>query len=168
MGKTKFSIGEDKKSLHIERTFDAPKAKVWAAYSDPKILAKWWAPKGWETEIKHMEFKPGGYWHYGMKCMDKDQGDWYGKTSWGKGIYGRITPQESFELTDIFCDENGAEIPDMPVSTSVISFSEKDGKTSLVTRTTYPTAEALEQALKMGMEEGWGQAMDHLEAVLAQ
>jgi uncharacterized protein YndB with AHSA1/START domain len=168
MSKTTFTIGEDKKTLIVERTFDAPKAKVWAAHSDPKILARWWGPKGWETTIKHMEFKEGGYWHYGMKCMDQAQGDWYGKTSWGKGVYGKISPQDSFEFTDIFCDENAVPIPDMPVSKSRVTLVEKDGRTTLVSRTEYATAEALAQVLQMGMQEGYTQTLDNLESVLAQ
>jgi uncharacterized protein YndB with AHSA1/START domain len=168
MSDMRFSVSDDKKTLIVERSFNAPKHKLWEAHSNPGILAKWWGPKGWETTIKHMEFKEGGYWHYGMKCMDKAQGDWFGKTSWGKGIYGRISPQDSFEYTDVFCDENGVESKDLPASRSSVSFVEKDGKTTMTTRTTYDTAEALEQVLKMGMQEGYSQTLDNLEAVLAQ
>lgn len=168
MGQTKFTVGEDKKTLIVERTFDAPKAKVWEAHSNPEILKKWWGPKGWETTIKHMEFKEGGYWHYGMTCKVKEQAEWYGKTSWGKGVYGKISPKDSFVFTDYFCDENGTPVPGMPASTSTATFTEKDGKTTLLNKTVYETAEALEQVMKMGMQEGYTQTLDNLEAVLAQ
>jgi uncharacterized protein YndB with AHSA1/START domain len=168
MSKTKFTVAEDKRTLIVERTFDATKDRVWEAYSNPDILRRWWGPTGWETEIKHMEFKEGGYWHYGMTCMDKTQTDWFGKTSWGKGIFGKITPKDSFEYTDIFCDENGDPTPDMPASRTVLTLTERDGRTTLVTRTEYATAEALEMVLAMGMQEGYSQTMDNLDAILSQ
>lgn len=163
MSETKFTVGNDKKTLVVERTFAAPKAKIWKAYSTREMLLKWWGPRGWETIIKHLEFKDGGSWHYGMKCVDKNQGEWFGMTSWGKFTYANIRPEVSFEYTDIFCDENGQAMPNMPSSHTVLTMTERDGKTTVTTKTTYATAEALETVLKMGMKEGLTQTLDKLE-----
>jgi len=168
MSKTQFTVGDDKKTLIVERTFEAPKDKVWEAHSNPDILRKWWGPKGWETQIKHMDFREGGYWHYGMKCMDKAQGEWFGKVSWGKATYGKISPKDSLEFTDIFCDEAGVPTPNMPTSHSVMTLVERGGRTTLLVKTTYVSPEALDQVLKMGMEEGYSQTLDNLEAVLSK
>ncbi len=168
MSKTTFTVADDKKTLTVERTFDAPKEKVWAAYTKADLLQRWWGPRGWKTTIKHMEFVDGGYWHYGMTCEDKSQGDWFGKTSWGKAHFANITPQNSFEYTDAFCDENGDPIPDMPVSRTLLTMSEVDGKTRIVIRTEYDTPEALAQVLAMGMEQGLTETLDNLENVLAE
>lgn len=167
MSKTKFTIAENKRTLIVERTFEAPKDRVWEAYTNPAILCRWWGPKGWTTEIKHMEFKEGGYWHYGMKCMDEAQGDWFGKTSWGKGIFGKITPKDAFAYTDLFCDEEGTPLPNMPTSRTLLTFTEEGGRTKLTCTTEYENAESLAQVLAMGMEEGFTQTLDNLEEVLA-
>ncbi len=168
MDKTTFTVEDDKKTLVAERTFDAPKHKVWQAYSDPEVLAKWWAPKGWETTIKHMNFADGDYWHYGMKCVDEEQGDWFGQTSWGKGVYDSIAPEDSFAYTDMFTDENGEATPGMPVTRTVVNLNEADGKTAVRTVSVYDTPESLAQVLEMGMKEGFSQAWDNLERVLAE
>ena len=46
----------------IERTFDAPPARVFAAWADPKAKAAWFAgPSGeWKQLVRQMEFRIGG------------------------------------------------------------------------------------------------------------
>ena len=163
MSKTTFTVGEDKRTLTAERTFAAPQTKLWQAFADPAKLARWWGPRGWETEIKHMDFQKGGYWHYGMKCVDPAQGDWFGKVSWGKGTFGTVHPQDLFEYVDAFCDEHGVVTPGMPVATTTMRFAEKAGATKVTSTTVYPTAEALSQVLNMGMEQGFSETWDRLD-----
>jgi uncharacterized protein YndB with AHSA1/START domain len=166
LSETTFTVADDKTTLIVERTFDAPRARVWKAYSTRELLLRWWGPRGWETVIKHLEFKNGGSWHYGMRCIDEKQGDWFGKTSWGKFSYANIRPEDSFEYTDIFCDEQGSPLPHLPSSHTVVTLVERDGRTTVTTRTSYASEEALSQVLKMGMKEGLSQTLDKLEEVL--
>jgi uncharacterized protein YndB with AHSA1/START domain len=74
MGETKIAKDLEKHELILERIFDASREKVWSAYTDAEKLAKWWGPRGWETTIKTFDFRPGGAWHYYMKCVDKKPG----------------------------------------------------------------------------------------------
>lgn len=166
MSKMRFAVGTDKRTLTVRRTFSAPKSKVWQAFANPALLAQWWGPRGWETEIKHMDFSDGGYWHYGMRCTDIEQSDWYGKASWGRATYKNITPQESFEYTDAFCDENGKIAGDMPVARTIVELTESEGATTVTSTTVYETTEALAQVLEMGMREGLTQTWDKLEELV--
>ncbi|MEQ8956017.1 MAG: SRPBCC domain-containing protein, partial [Gammaproteobacteria bacterium] len=127
MNPTTFTVGEDKKTLIVERDFPAPKSRVWDAYSKPELLAKWWGPKGWETEIKHMDFSVGGYWHYCMRCVDKAQGDFYGMESWGMSTYTAIAPQDSISYDDAICTEEQQPNPNMPVSHTTLTLKESGG-----------------------------------------
>ena len=72
-------------------------------------------------ETTHMDFSNGKYWHCGMQCVDPAQGDWYGKTSWGKATFENITPQHAFEHVDEFCDEHGVVDREMLVSPRCLS-----------------------------------------------
>lgn len=166
MSETLFIIGEDKKTLTVERTYNAPKSLVWKAYSTKEMLLKWWGPRGWDTIIKRLEFKNGGTWHYGMKCVDESMGEWFGMTSWGMFTFQNIHPEDLFEYVDVFCDEDANINPDFPSSHSVIEFSEQDGKTTVKTITTYAREEDLTQVIEMGMKEGLTQTLDKLEEVL--
>jgi uncharacterized protein YndB with AHSA1/START domain len=55
----------------------------------------------------------------------------------------------------------------MPTSRSVVTLSERGGKTTLVTKTEYAKPDDLAMVLKMGMEEGFSQTLDNLEAILS-
>ena len=55
------------KKIHVVREFNAPVEKVWKAWTDPDLLAKWWGPKPWIATTKSMDFTVGGTWLYAMK-----------------------------------------------------------------------------------------------------
>lgn len=167
MGGMTFRIEPDGKTLVVERSFAAARERVWAAYTDPELLARWWGPVGWTTRIKHMDFSDGGYQLYGMTCEDPEQADWYGKTSWGKAVYRNIRPMDSFEYTDYFCNEAGETVSGMPAATTHIAFHDEGDSTHIVMKVVYDTPEALEQVLKMGMKEGFTQTWDRLEEFFA-
>lgn len=167
MSQTTFTIKEDKKTLVVERTFGAPRSKVWAAWTTPEMLEKWWGPKGWTTTVKHMDFNNGGYLHYGMKCEDPEQKDWYGKTEWGKSTYSDIDPENSYTYADAFCDEDGNVTPGMPIVNINMQFIEENGTTRVVSTTVFSKPEDLEQVIAMGMKEGLEQTWDRLEELLA-
>lgn len=147
----------------IERVINAPKDKVWAAFAEPEIFKQWWGPEGWSTTLKHFDFAEGGYTLYGMKCEDKNQGDFYGQESWGKFAYGAITPKDSIAYTDYFCDDNGNTNEDLPAAETTITLDETNGMTKITSVTTYNTEAELQQVLQMGMEEGIKQTLNRLE-----
>lgn len=75
---------ENERVLVLERIFDAPRDLVFNMFKEPEHLKHWWGPTGWELPVCHIDFRPGGIWHFCMKCTDKNQGDFYGMESWGK------------------------------------------------------------------------------------
>lgn len=168
MDKTKVTKDLEAKTLIVERTFDAPKSKLWQAYADKDTFVKWWGPEGWETTVKEFSFVPGGRNHYCMKCVDKDQGEWYGQESWGIMEYVSIDEPNGFSYRDYFANADGTAQEDMPVLNIDIELVEADGKTTLVTRCQGKTAEDIPKLLEMGMVEGFASSANKLEALLAQ
>lgn len=168
MGKTKVTKDLENKKLIIERVFDAPKDKVWKAYSDKDWFEKWWGPEGWETTVKEFNFTPGGQVHYGMKCVDENQGEWFGQTSWGLMGIQKVDAPNSFTYVDYFSDEAGAKNQEMPVLTITNEFIEEDGKTKFVSTSVANSAEQIEELVKMGMLEGFDSQMDKLDKIFAE
>ena len=168
MDKTKVTKDVENKTLIIERTFDAPKEKLWRAYADKDWFEKWWGPEGWETTAKTFDFRDGGTIHYGMKCVDEHQGEWFGQESWGLMILRDVNEPHSFAALDHFCDADGNINTDMPSQTFEVEFIEADGKTTLVSRSVLNTVEELEVMLKTGMVEGFSSQLNKLETLLAQ
>ncbi|OME91332.1 MULTISPECIES: SRPBCC domain-containing protein [Paenibacillus] len=153
--------------LVLERVFNAPRELVFKVFTDGEHLKQWWGPRGWEVTVSNMDFRPGGSWHYCMKCLDKNQGDFYGMESWGKSVYQEIEEPEKIVYIDYFSDAEGNIAEGMPATTVTMSFEEQDGKTKLISRAVYESPEALKTVLDMGMEEGITQTWDRLEEYLA-
>ncbi|MBW5447709.1 SRPBCC domain-containing protein [Cohnella sp. CFH 77786] len=155
--------------LILERVFDAPRELVFEAFTKPEHLKRWWGPRGWTLTVCEVDFRPGGVWHYCMKCEDEKQGDFYGMESWGKGIYHEIEAPGMFTYTDYFSDAEGNENTAMPSTEVTNSFLEQDGKTKLVSRAEYASEEALKTVLSMGMEQGitetWDRLAEHLQSI---
>jgi uncharacterized protein YndB with AHSA1/START domain len=52
------------------RTFDAPRARVFDAFRDPRRLARWWGPEGFTSTFHEFDFRPGGAWRFTMLAPD--------------------------------------------------------------------------------------------------
>jgi uncharacterized protein YndB with AHSA1/START domain len=155
--------------LILERVFDAPRELVFKALSEAEHLKHWWGPRGWTLTICNVDFRPGGVWHYCMKCIDENQRDFYGYESWGKAIYREIVESEKIVYVDYFSDADGNEAEGMPSSQITMTFLEHEGKTKLVSRAQYASPEALKTVLDMGMEQGitetWDRLAEHLQSI---
>lgn len=168
MDKTKVTKDLENKLLTIERIFDAPKEKLWRAYSDKEWFVKWWGPEGWETTVKEFDFKPGGRNHYGMKCVDENQGEWFGQESWGIMQYESINEPDSIRYKDYFSDADGNTQGEMPAIIVTVEFVEADGKTNLITRCQGESAKDIEKLLTMGMVEGFSSSSNRLERLVTE
>lgn len=155
--------------LILERVFDAPRELVFKAFSEAEHLKHWWGPRGWTLPVCTVDFRPGGIWHYCMKCIDEQQGDFFGMESWGKAVYQEIVAGEKIVYVDYFSDAEGNENADMPSTLVAMLFEEYDGKTKLISRAKYASDEALKTVMDMGMEQGitetWDRLEEHLQSV---
>jgi uncharacterized protein YndB with AHSA1/START domain len=52
------------------RLFPAPRARVFAAFADPAVLARWWGPQGFANEFHEFDFRAGGAWRFTMRGPD--------------------------------------------------------------------------------------------------
>ena len=157
----------ENKTLITERAFNAPKEKLWRAYADKEWFERWWGPEGWETTTKEFSLTPGGRIHYGMKCVDENQGEWFGQESWGVMLIEAVDEPNSFSAVDHFSDAEGVLNEDMPSQKFIVEFIEEGDTTRLVTRNITDSSEQLEELLKMGMVEGYASQLNKLEVLLA-
>lgn len=144
----------------MERIFNAPRALVFQAWSEPKHLTQWWGPTGWTLPVCEVDFRPGGVWLYCMRGPD-------GMEGWGRATYQEIAAPERIVYLDAFADEHGNVLEEMPEMVITVEFIDMDGKTKLRSIAKFATAEELERTVAMGMEEGAKQTWDRLDAYLA-
>lgn len=159
---------EDERVLVLERVFAAPRALVFSMYSEAEHLRHWWGPRGWDVPVCTVDLRPGGIWHYCMKCVDKNQEKFFGMESWGKGIYKEVVVPERLVYTDHFSDADGNVNEAMPSTEVTLTFLDMGAQTKVVCRSRYVSAEALKTVMDMGMLAGITQTWDRLEERLAE
>jgi uncharacterized protein YndB with AHSA1/START domain len=87
----------------VTRTFDAPKERVWRAWSDPDQVMTWWGPHGFTSPMCRMDFREGGTT---LVCMRSEQGvELY--NTW---TYRSIEPMARIEFVQGFADEGGNRV----------------------------------------------------------
>lgn len=160
---------ENDKVLILERIFNAPRDLVFKMFKEPEHLKHWWGPRGWELPVCKVDFRAGGVWHYCMKCVDKNQGDFFGMEAWGKAVYKEIVEPERVVYVDYFSDADGNSNESLPATTVTMEFIDLGGRTKLISRGEYASKEAMKTVLDMGMMEGitqtWDRLEDHLKAL---
>lgn len=154
---------ENGKILVLERTFDAPRELVFRMFGECEHLEHWWGPRGWDLPVCRMDFRPGGVWHYCMKCVDENQGEFFGMESWGKQVYKEIVEPEKIVYVDYFSDAEGNVDDALPATEGALQFIDLGRKTKIVSRSTYASEDALKTVMDMGMLQGITQTWDRLE-----
>ena len=155
------------KELILERVFQAPRELVFEAFSSAEHLRQWWGPRGWTIPHCTVDFRPGGKWHYCMKCVDESQGEFYGMESWGLGIYRDINAPARIVYTDYFSDAEANINEAMPPTLSTLIFEEVEGGTRVTNHALYDTEEGLQTVMDMGMLQGVTETWDRLAEHLA-
>ncbi len=161
---TKPAVAE--RDLVIKRVFDAPRALVFQAWTDPKLLMSWWAPNGCLTPYCNVDLRQGGAFHYCMQLPD-------GVKIWGKGTYRDIIKSSLLVYEDAFADDKGNVVSpthygmskEYPMATIVtVTFTELGSKTA-VTLTNELPAEFPE---RKGAMQGWMEMLERLAEALAR
>lgn len=143
------------RELKIERVFDAPRERVFAAHTDPELIPQWWGPRGTETVVEEMNATTGGDWRFAM--VDED-----GSKVVFRGVYREVTPVERIAQT--------FEWDGMPgyVSVDTAVFEDLgDGRTKITTSSIFYTAEERDGMLESGMERGLNETYWRLDELLA-
>ena len=141
------------RTIHIERIFDAPRERVWRAFTDPKLLAQWWG-RGNKLVIERFELERGGHWRF---VEHSDHG-----VHGFEGRYREVIPMERLSMT---FEWDG--MPGYPAVSTAVLEDLGDGRTKLISTMQFYTPEERDGMLKSGMEGGMNQSYAALDALLA-
>lgn len=155
----------------IARTFDAPRAEVWRAWSQAEALAQWWGPKGCKIEVATLEFRPGGFFHYAMTFANAE-------TMWGRFFYREIAAPQKLVWLNAFsnphCGITRAPFSDKcPLEIlNTVTFEERGDRTFVSLEAIPFGAMEDEQEffknLLPSLDEGYGGTLDQLANHLAK
>ena len=151
----------------ITRIFDAPRALVWKAWTDPAYVMRWWGPKGFTSPLCRIDLRVGGRFTYCMRAPD-------GRDFYNGGEFLEIVPLEKIVWRWYFADADGNRVnpshygfpaEDREGNIEEILFEEiGNDQTRLTLKRDDPTATKEEQD---GVAEGYGQILDKMAGVIA-
>ncbi len=148
-------------TMTVNAAFDAPIEATWQLWQNPRLLERWWGPPTYPATVVEHDLTPGGTVRY---TMTGPEGDTHG----GYWLVQAVDAPRSLEIEDGFSDESGTPNPDMPTTRMRVTLSEPaSGGTRMTIETIFPSAEAMEQLVAMGMEEGIREAAGQMDALLA-
>src|SRR6185437_1866958 len=151
-----FSVDRTTNSIFVNRDFAAGLSKVWDAFTKQEILDQWWAPKPWISRTKHMDFTAGGRRFYAMVSPR-------GQEFWSLQKYTSVSPTTNVKYQDVLADKDENINEAMTRSDLDLSFSERNGTTSVSIVIKLKTLADLEQLIQMGFKEGFTMTLNYLD-----
>ncbi len=137
-----------KPELRITRVFDAPKSLVFEAWSRAEYVSRWFTPAPLTTPSCEVDLRPGGVFRLVMRMPD-----------------GMEFPMDA-RFTEVVPGERivfEAQIHDGLDVHTTVTFSERDGKTTLAVHQVY----SHESDATRGAQAGWTKTLDQLAGFLA-
>jgi uncharacterized protein YndB with AHSA1/START domain len=126
--------------IRFTRNFDAPRATVFEAWTQPEHVSCWWDPAGKRLAECEIDLRPGGT--FSFVTEDHPEMPF-------SGTYLEIMPPDQLVF-----DANGA--------TGKVVLHESAGRTQMTVTIDCGSSEMLEMYLKMRVEVGTAQTLDNL------
>ena len=143
------------REIHVVREFDAPKALVYRALTEPELIRRWWVAKRGQMTVCELDLRVGGTWRNVMITENGQEVAFHGTVL--EFVPGeRVVQTELYEMPGLTEDD---------ATTNTMELTERDGRTILTVVTQCPTPEIRDAIIASGMEAGMQDAYDLLEDV---
>jgi uncharacterized protein YndB with AHSA1/START domain len=140
------------RELIVTRLFDAPPRLVFRAWSEPDLFRRWWVPRsvtGVVLQSCDMDVRTGGKYRLEF-AMGEQTMAFHGK-------YLDVVPNQRI----VWTNDEGEE-----GQVTTVTFEEQGAKTLVTFRETYPSKEALDEAMS-GSAAGLPEQFEQLAELLA-
>jgi uncharacterized protein YndB with AHSA1/START domain len=156
VAKSSINLEQDPRAIIGRREFDAPRALVFEAWSDPKHLAQWWGPYGFTTTTSQFDMRPGGIWRFVMHGPD------------GRDYQNRITFEEVVPPERLVYRHGGGDDLEPVQFRTAVTFEDLGGRTRVTWRHEFPSAAARTRVIKdYGADTGLAQTLARLDQYVA-
>ena len=143
-------------TIRITREFDAPRGRVFRAWTDPDLVARWLGPNSTTMRIDNWDARTGGSYRYAAVRDDEEIASFYGS-------FHEVRPDE--RLVQTFTWEGA---PD-GVSLETVTFEDLgDGRTRVTGLSVVDTIETRDMVMSSGMDTGVIEGYEKLDALLAE
>ena len=149
-------------TMTVTAEYDVTAERAWRLWSDPRQLERWWGPPQYPATVETHELVPGGTVAY---FMTGPEGDRY--PGWWTVL--EVDEPRRLLVKDGFANPDGTPNFELPTTEMDVRIDDRVGGGVRITiLSSFPSLEALEQLLQMGMEEGLKAAMGQIDALLAE
>jgi uncharacterized protein YndB with AHSA1/START domain len=148
----------EERELVLTRLIDAPREKLFRAWTEPELLRQWFAPLPYTTPTAELDVRPGGSSLIVMRAPD-------GADTPLTGVYLEVISNERLVFTNAYT--KAWEPSDKPFMTVILTFEDEGGKTRYTARARHWTVADREAHEKMGFHQGWGKCADQLTALVS-
>jgi uncharacterized protein YndB with AHSA1/START domain len=149
-------------TMTLDAEFDASPDRVWRLWADPRQLERWWGPPTYPATVTAHDLRPGGRVEYHMTGPEGDRSRGYWEVL-------EVDVPRRLVFRDGFANADGTPNADMPMNEARVTIVEVgSGRSRMSIESRFASAEAMEQVLAMGMEEGLRQAVGQIDAILAE
>ncbi|MCI0600503.1 MAG: SRPBCC family protein [Beijerinckiaceae bacterium] len=150
------SAAENGRAIFVTRAFDAPRERIFDAWTDPRQLVRWWGPDGFATTTHAIDVRPGGDWRFVTHGPD------------GADYEDRIVYHEIAKPDRLVYSHPGDEGVEPAQFQVTVTFDDFAGVTNLTMTMLFPSAAERERAAaKYGAVEGAKQTLKRLAIYLA-
>lgn len=156
-GETRTTKTSDRE-LVLTRSFDAPREKLYRAWTDPALLKQWFAPRPYTTPVVELDVRPGGASLVVMRGPD-------GADIPCPGQYLEVVENQRLVFTDAYT--GGWQPSAKPFMTVILTFEDDGGRTNYTARVQHWSADDCAAHEQMGFHEGWAQCAEQLAEVVA-
>jgi uncharacterized protein YndB with AHSA1/START domain len=153
-----FPTDPDDRDLVLSRLIDAPREKLFRAWTEPALLMQWFAPQPWTTPEAELDVRPGGGSRIVMRSPE-------GQDMPMHGVYLEVVPGTKLVFTDAYV--RAWEPAPKPFMTVIVTLADEGGQTRYTARVRHWTEADKAQHEAMGFHQGWGQCLDQLTALAA-
>jgi uncharacterized protein YndB with AHSA1/START domain len=148
--------------MTIAAEFDAPPERVWQLWADPRQLERWWGPPTYPATFTRHDLKPGERIEYHMTGPEGDRHYGY----WDVDV---AEAPHTLVFRDGFADSDGSPNTELPEGTARVTIEDiGSGRSRMTIANEFPSVEAMDQVMAMGMEEGMVAAMGQIDAILEE
>jgi len=144
--------GAQSLGLTLTRVFDAPRALVWAAWTDPEHLANWWGPVEYPASVVDMDVRTGGRWRNLLRGVHD------GRELWQNGTFIEVVPPERIVMSFVWETEGERAVP----NEVTVTFEDLGART----RMTFVHGPFQSPEERDGHGHGWTSTFDRLDAYL--
>jgi uncharacterized protein YndB with AHSA1/START domain len=148
---------DTKKELTLARVYDAPRDLVFKAWTDPKLVAQWWGPRGVTSTVNNWETRQGGKLDLVM-LAGEELGPMKGQEWPMTGEFKEVEEPNKLVFTGNAI-VNGKEVME---HLTTVTLEEDGNKTKMTVHIVVTKATPEAAGPLSGMEMGWNQQLDKL------